>query len=371
MKFKTHLTVLLTAVVVLTAMLPAALAAEGDDTVFQDVAEGAWYYDAVYYAVGRELMSGYGDGKFGPTDTLRRAQLAQVFYNWEQRPYSGENEKKPWAGTTPFADVKAGAWYENAVNWARSEKVMQGDGSSFNPDRDLNRQEMAVALYGFAGYKGVSQDGGADLSAYSDCSDVASWAENAVSWAVDKKMFHIEGNALAPTAPVQRAELACALMNMVMNAGEVDQTRLMAGAWMHAGSTIKMKDCAIIVEYHFHPGDWGEDKLPMNEVVKRANNVAKANGYSPIGTAGEGSKVYAQMEPWEDGVSLVALGEDGTFRAGALAAQEGRNRRFAQTNIIWDLGEDRLWRVYSVEEQDYYEENGQRHPCFDIVLIPG
>lgn len=305
MKFKTRLTALLTAAVMLTAMLPAALAAGEDDPGYLDVAQDAWYYDAVYFAVDRDLMGGYSDESFGPADTLKRSMLAQVFYNWEQQPYSGEGEEKPWAGTAPFADVKAGAWYENAVNWARSEKVMQGDGSSFNPDRDLNRQEMAVALYGFAGYKGVDRAADADLSAYADGGNVASWAREAVEWAVTNQMFHIENNALTPAAPVQRA-----------------------------------------------------------------NDTAKANGYTPIGQVGQGSKVYAQMHTWEDGVALSALGEDGTFRIGTMAAEQGMNRRFAQTNVIWNGDGWDHWRVYSVSEQDYYEENGEQHPCFDIVLIP-
>lgn len=370
MKFKTRLTALLTAAVMLTAMLPAALAAGEDDPGYLDVAQDAWYYDAVYFAVGRDLMGGYNDESFGPTDTLKRSMLAQVFYNWEQQPHSGEGEEKPWAGTAPFADVKAGAWYENAVNWARSEKVMQGDGSSFNPDRDLNRQEMAVALYGFAGYKGVDQAANTDLSAYADGGNVASWAREAMEWAVTNQMFHIENNALTPAAPVQRAELAYALMKMTQGGSEADQVRLMAGARLESGAKLAVKDCAIIVQYHFHRGDWGEELLTVDEVVKRANDAAKANGYVPIGQVGQGSKVYAQMYTWEDGVALSALGEDGTFRIGTMAAEQGMNRRFAQTNVIWNGDGWDHWRVYSVSEQDYYEENGQQRPCFDIVLIP-
>lgn len=370
MKFKTRLTALLTAAVMLTAMLPAAFAVEEDDPGYLDVAQNAWYYEAVCFASDRDLMSGYDSDSFGPTDTLKRSMLAQVFYNWEQQPYGGENEEKPWAGVAPFADVKAGVWYENAVNWARSEKVMQGDGANFNPDRDLNRQEMAVALYGYAGCKGVDRKSDAGLSVYADSADVASWAQAALEWAVTNKMLHIENNALAPTAPVQRGELAYALMSMAQSGSEADQVRLMAGARLESGSKLEMKDCAVIVEYHFHTGDWGEEELPMDEVVNRANDTAKANGYVPIGQVGQGSKVYAQSEPWEDGVSLVALGEDGTFRSGALAAEQGMNRRFAQTNVIWNGdGWDR-WIVYSVVEADYYEENGQQHPCFEVVLVP-
>lgn len=370
MKQKTRLLALLTAAVMLVSMLPASFAAD-NDLSFRDVDQSAWYYQAVSFAVGRELMNGYNSETFAPTDALQRSMLAQVFYNWERQPYSGEDEEKPWAGTAPFDDVKAGVWYENAVNWACSEKLMQGDGASFDPEGKISRQEMAVALFSYAGYKDVNQDKSADLSAYSDSSSVADWASRAMSWAVENKLLHIENNALEPTAPARRAELAYAMMNLVDSSSEADQVRLMAGAALAGGSTFEVKDCAVMVEYHFHTGDWWtQGELPMDEVVKRAEETAKANGYVPITAMGEGSKIYALGEPWEDGVALIALGEDGTYRIGAFAAAGGMNRRFAQTNIIWNADWD-SWRVYCVEEQDYYEENGQSHPCFSVVLIPG
>lgn len=369
MKFKTRLTALLTSALMLTAVLPAALAVEEGGSGYLDVPQDAWYYDAVYFTAGRDLMGGYNDESFGPTDTLKRSMLAQVFYNWEQQPYGGEDEEKPWADTAPFGDVQAGAWYENAVNWARSEKVMQGDGANFNPNQELNRQEMAVALYGFAGYKGVNRAADADLAVYTDSGDAASWAQAALEWAVTNDMLHIENNTLAPTAPVRRAELAYALMSMARSGSEADQLRLMAGARLESGSKLEVKDCAIMMEYHFHIGNW-EEEPPIDEVVKRANDTAKANGYVPIGQVGQGSKVYAQMYTWEDGVALSALGEDGTFRIGTMAAEQGMNRRFAQTNVIWNGDGWDHWRVYSVSEQDYYEENGEQRPCFDIVLVP-
>lgn len=53
---------------------------------FSDVTEGAWYYDAVRYASENGLMGGYGNGKFGPNDNLSRAQFAQILFNKEGRP---------------------------------------------------------------------------------------------------------------------------------------------------------------------------------------------------------------------------------------------------------------------------------------------
>ena len=55
---------------------------------FSDVSEGDcdWYYEAVWFVREQGLMSGYSDGQFAPEDTLSRSQLAQILFNKEGRP---------------------------------------------------------------------------------------------------------------------------------------------------------------------------------------------------------------------------------------------------------------------------------------------
>lgn len=47
---------------------------------------GTWYHEAVDYALRNDLMGGYGDSRFGPNNDLTRAQLAQILYNKEGKP---------------------------------------------------------------------------------------------------------------------------------------------------------------------------------------------------------------------------------------------------------------------------------------------
>ena len=47
---------------------------------------GTWYHDAVDYMLEHELMNGYENGTFGPNDRLSRAMVAQILYNKEGRP---------------------------------------------------------------------------------------------------------------------------------------------------------------------------------------------------------------------------------------------------------------------------------------------
>ena len=54
--------------------------------LFTDVNPSAWYHEAVDYVLVNGLMNGYGNGLFGPEDILSRAQLCQIVYNLGGQP---------------------------------------------------------------------------------------------------------------------------------------------------------------------------------------------------------------------------------------------------------------------------------------------
>ena len=56
-----------------------ALNAKGEST-FADVASTAWYYNAVSVASQLGIVSGYGDGNFGPNDLITRQDMALMTY---------------------------------------------------------------------------------------------------------------------------------------------------------------------------------------------------------------------------------------------------------------------------------------------------
>lgn len=90
-----------------------------------------------------QYLSGYGDGKFGPTDNMTRAQVAQMFYNLLL------NKSVPI--TVSFTDVAADAWYAQAVNTLASLGIVNGVGSSqFAPERAITRAEFTAIAMRFA-----------------------------------------------------------------------------------------------------------------------------------------------------------------------------------------------------------------------------
>lgn len=56
------------------------------NSVFTDLEQDSWYHDGIHYCVTNGLMSGYSQTSFGPIDNLTRSQVAQILYNREDRP---------------------------------------------------------------------------------------------------------------------------------------------------------------------------------------------------------------------------------------------------------------------------------------------
>ena len=107
---------------------------------FTDVPVGSYYYDAVLWAVENGITKGTSDTTFSPSMTCSRAQI--VAFLWR-------SEKSPAAGTVnPFADVKADAYYADAVLWAVKEDVTKGTtATTFSPDANCTRAQIVTFIW--------------------------------------------------------------------------------------------------------------------------------------------------------------------------------------------------------------------------------
>ena len=179
------------------AVCPAAM--------FADVAAGAWYHEAVDYAVLEGLMDGGDSFAFRPKEKASRAEFLDALYRSVGRPRA--------QGKLPFADVAAGAWYRDAVRWAYDLGIVEGiDETTFGALAPLTRQQLAVILYRCAALGGASA-GEVDLSGFSDGEQVASWAKEAVCWAVRKGILSGGSDGrLDPEGYATRGETAAILM---------------------------------------------------------------------------------------------------------------------------------------------------------------
>ena len=114
--------------------------ATGAANPFTDVAPGAYYYDAVLWAVEKGITSGTSATTFSPNAPCTRAQVVTFLWRYFGQP--------PMAGTNPFTDVKSGEYYRDAVLWALAKGVTQGESATaFGPDDTCTRAQIVTFLY--------------------------------------------------------------------------------------------------------------------------------------------------------------------------------------------------------------------------------
>ena len=77
---------LLLALCLLAGAVPAALAADKTAVTFTDVPAGSEYADAAAYVAGRGLMTGTSAGRFSPDGTLTRAAFVTILWRLEGKP---------------------------------------------------------------------------------------------------------------------------------------------------------------------------------------------------------------------------------------------------------------------------------------------
>ena len=110
------------------------------EMTFTDVKAGSYYYKAVLWAVENKITSGMSDTLFAPDATCSRSQIVTFLYRMQNSPESkAEN---------PFTDVKADAYYANAVLWAVENGVTTGaSATTFVPAGDCTRGQIVTFLY--------------------------------------------------------------------------------------------------------------------------------------------------------------------------------------------------------------------------------
>jgi hypothetical protein len=174
--------------------------------------DGHWGESAIEYVVENGLMNGVGDGtSFAPNMSLTRGMVVTVLYRDNGAP------KADFKGT--FLDVKEGAYYTAAAEWAFANEIVNGTGTDewgepyFSPDRDITRQELATMFKRYADFKHVDTSKGAtDIASFPDASSVADWARDAVKWSVGVGLITGKSNGgaatLSPTDKAVRAEFA-------------------------------------------------------------------------------------------------------------------------------------------------------------------
>lgn len=163
--------------------------------------DGAWASNAIDFMAANSIVGGTGNNKFSPSDNMTRAQLVTVLYRAEGQPsVSGL--------ANPFTDVASSQYYYKAVLWAYSKGIVTGNSATtFNPDGNISRQDIAVILYRYAGNPTAT----GSVTSFTDNAKIDSYALTAMKWAVGSGIIGGSNNKLTPTGQASRAQVAAML----------------------------------------------------------------------------------------------------------------------------------------------------------------
>ena len=162
---------------------------------FVDVSGGAYYEDAVLWAVREGITSGTTATTFSPGASCTRAQMVTFLWRAAGSPMA--------SGSNPFRDVSADTYYYDAVLWAVENGITSGiSADAFAPDAMVTRAQTVTFLYRAAGSPAAAPG-----SSFSDVSSDAYYAD-AMSWAVEKGITSgTAAAAFSPDADCTRAQI--------------------------------------------------------------------------------------------------------------------------------------------------------------------
>lgn len=120
-------------------------APETDSCVFTDVTKGAYYYDAVLWAVENGITQGATDTTFDPNAVCTRGQIVTFLYRTAKL---ADPEIEIYLEECPFEDVTDEAYYYDAVLWAVDYWITEGvSDTAFDPNGTCTRGQIVTFLY--------------------------------------------------------------------------------------------------------------------------------------------------------------------------------------------------------------------------------
>ena len=178
---------------------------------FDDVIYPSWYTGFLEYCVSQGLVSGIGNNRFGPTQQVTRAQVAQTLYAMNGKPQVTTKGN--------FTDVPDGKWFSDAINWAAEENIMAGYVTGqFQPNAAITRQQFMATLYKYARMKRYDSTRNGNIETYEDVKSITEYAIPAMQWAVGHGvMTGNDKNRLMPKETTTREQMVAILASFDRN----------------------------------------------------------------------------------------------------------------------------------------------------------
>lgn len=189
-----------TALVVVVALLATLVAPQAATATrpenFVDVPRGSFFDEPAKWLQATGITTGTSPTTFSPDNGLTRGQMATFLWRYAGKPSSDK--------ACGFTDVKATAFYAEAVCWAKASGIANGTSrTTFSPGRFITRAEMSVILWRFA------DEPTAPNHRFIDEGSIPSWAREATDWLYVAKVT--TNDPYGPSNVVSRAQMAAFL----------------------------------------------------------------------------------------------------------------------------------------------------------------
>ncbi len=188
-------------------------------TMFPDTGAGAWYSDAVAYAVGRGIMTGYKSGLFGTSDGIQRQDFLVMLARMDGVDLTDYVDQHGH-----FPDVAKNSYYEAAVMWGYENGIVTGyNNGRFGVGDKITREQLVTFLQRYAVYKGYDVSYSSTTATligmtYTDYKNVTAFAKDAVTWALDNGVIKGKtATTIVPQGTAQRCEVAQMMYNIFLN----------------------------------------------------------------------------------------------------------------------------------------------------------
>ncbi|MBO4676383.1 MAG: S-layer homology domain-containing protein [Oscillospiraceae bacterium] len=190
----------------MTVGIGAGTVIEPQAKTYADVAENAWYFEAVKYVTAKGLFQGVGNDKFDPDRDMTMAELLQVLYR-----IAGNADVK----------IEGEPWYTGAKNWAIENELITE--SKFKQDEIIDRETFICMLHDTIALLGTyDMSETADITGATDYDKIDPENVDAIAWSVAVKLIvgtSADSLRIDPAGSVTRAQTATMLMRYYQHVG--------------------------------------------------------------------------------------------------------------------------------------------------------
>jgi parallel beta-helix repeat protein len=179
---------------------------------FPDV-QGHWAQAYIQALAAKDIIAGFPDGTFRPSEPVTRAQFAAII----NKAFAPASQRS----ATNFVDVRSNYWAYKAIQTAYQGGFLAGyPGQVFKPEQRIPRVQVLVSL---ASGLDLRSNSTTVLSVYNDVAQIPSYAATAIAGATQKGLVvnYPTPNQLNPNREATRADVAAFVYQALVNAGRV------------------------------------------------------------------------------------------------------------------------------------------------------